>query len=209
MKTFTTVALMGVIFAAGLGVATVSGVPVTLNQAGMNTMGAESSGLFGHLTVIAQDSEGNIIDYRQFDNTVLNDGEDCLAAAIFTITSGTPDCENTSATMDVIAIGTGDQGSDGGTTQPLQTADGLLDQTADERANTVVLTPSSGSGSSTVLTAAFAMNNTVPITEAGLANSGSNGTDGTYDALAVQEFDAINLNNGDTLTVEWTIQLGS
>jgi len=212
MKTFTTVALMGVIFAAGLGVATVSGVPVTLNQAGISTMEAESTGVLGHITLIATGPDGEIKEYRQTDNTVLTDGEDCLAQAIFSITSGTPDCEATSK-MTYISIGNGDTGSDGagseGSTQPADSAAALVNEIASDPQDSATLTPSTGSGSSTLISLAIPINATFAITEAGLANSGNNGTDNAHDMLAAQEFNAINLSNGDTLTVEWTIQLGS
>lgn len=214
MKTYTTVALMGVIFAAGLGVATVSGVPVTLNQAGISTMEAETSGMYGHITLIAHGPDGEVKEYRQTDNTVLRDGEDCLAQAIFSITAGSENCDVTSK-MTYIGIGNGENaGSDDsagseGSTQPPDTAETLNNEIASDPQDSATVTASSGSGSSTVISLAIPINSTFAITEAILANSGVNDTDGSYDALALQEFNAINLSNGDTLTVEWTIQLGS
>jgi len=173
----------------------------------------DSSQVYGHVTLIHSDPDGNILSYIQTDNLVANDGKDCMAALVFGGTAGGADCTAaTDTAFNTIALfngqsfpvtmnATGLLGVDI-TTAGLAIADGDL------------LTPAQGvaasgtgyvdgAGGTTTIANTFTAGATQTVDGAALFN----GT--PFDAvLAGQTFTSVTLNNLDTLAVTWTITLG-
>ena len=174
----------------------------------------DSSPIYGHVTIIHSDPDGNILSYAQTDNLVANDGKDCMAALVFGGTAGGADCTAaTDTAFNTIAL------FNGQSFPATMNASGLLgvDLTAAGLAITDgdVLTPTQntaasgtgyvdGTGGSTDITNTFTAGATQTVDGAALMN----GT--PYDAvLAGQVFTTpVTLNNLDTLAVTWTITLG-
>jgi len=169
--------------------------------------------VYGHLTIIHSDPDGNILSYAQTDNLVANQGKDCMAALVFGGTAGGSECTaSTDTAFNTIALfdgqsfptemnATGLLGVDI-TTSGLAIADGDLitptQNTAATGADYV-----DGTGGSTDIANTFTAGATQTVDGAALFN----GT--PFDAvLAGQTFTAVTLNNLDTLAVTWTITLG-
>ena len=194
MNRTTSTLLLGAIIAVGFGIYGVSEMSDTLYPAP-----SDSSFLTGHLTLTAYNENGDIIAYRQTDNTVLNIGDNCISETIFTPAAGDKGCDDTSIFTDIL-IGTGASGGSAeGDTDPLPVTQADVTITA-----SASLTNASGTGGAvTVLTAAFTDVN-ADIDEAALRNAG---TPTTGAVLAYQEFTLISLGISDDLTVEWTITI--
>lgn len=211
-----TIALFGVIIAAGLGVgltsSTIFSTPLLLAQA----QDAETSnhlGMMGHIELTATDPDGNIKHYIQTDNTIVNIGENCLGELLFDVdmTGAGDACAGTGIT-------TGSHGSSGNGFTFLaignntgSTAEGesntALDTEVGSRAEETApsVTPStgaSGTSAEVILSEVFTPGANT-ISEAGLFDASASGN-----MLARQVFTGIPLGASDQLTVQWTITLG-
>jgi len=173
----------------------------------------DSSNVYGHVTVIHSDPDGNILAYAQTDNLVANQGKDCMAALVFGGTAGGTECTAaTDSTFNTIALFNGqsfptEMNATGLLTVDL-TAAGLAIADGD------LLTPAQGvaasganyvdgAGGTTTIANTFTATTTQAVDGAALFN----GT--PFDAvLAGQTFTSVTLNNLDTLAVTWTITLG-
>ena len=173
----------------------------------------DSSQVYGHVTVIHSDPDGNILSYAQTDNLVANDGKDCMAALIFGGTAGGAECTAaTDTTFNTIALFNGQSfpTTMNSTTLLLNDIDavGLAITDGD------LLTPAQGvaasgtgyvdgAGGTTTIANTFTATTTQAVDGAALFN----GT--PFDAvLAGQQFTSVTLNSADTLAVTWTITLG-
>ena len=168
-----------------------------------------SSPIYGHVTVIHSDPDGNILSYAQTDNLVANDGKDCMAELIFGGTAGTA-CDGTASVFNTIVL------FDGQSFPATMNASGLLgvDITASCLAITDgVATPTEntaatgadyvdGTGSLSDIAVTFTAGATQTVDGAALFN------DNDDSVLAGQTFSSVTLNNLDTLAVTWTITLG-
>ena len=182
--------------------------------------------MMGHLTVEAHNEAGELVAYRQSDNEVVDDGEQCILKMLFA-TTGTSQAgrgEYTSTTActgaltnawDVIAIGTG-------STSAADTQVILVNETGSgtdnaagmpglERGTATTKTWTNGTGATTtkiVLSKTFTNDstNSATIAESGLFNSTSNDTNGM---LARQTFTGVALSNGDSITITWTFTVGN
>ncbi|MCV0373817.1 MAG: hypothetical protein K5793_09740 [Nitrosarchaeum sp.] len=194
MNKNTGILFLGTAIALGLGAFGIS------NSFGTNDASTldSSSFMVGHLTLTAHDENGNIKQYIQTDNVVLNTADNCISEKLFTLTSGNG-C-TLSDNYNHIHIGTG---SDSSTAEA--DADPLpITWTAAATASSIVLTNATGTGgASTVLTATF-NNVNANIDEAAIRNSV---TQGAGNALAYQQFTEIVLGSTDDLTVEWTVTI--
>ena len=182
--------------------------------------------MMGHLVVEAHNEAGELVAYRQSDNEVVDDGEQCILKMLFA-TTGTSQAgrgEYTSTTActgaltnawDVIAIGTGSTGADD--TQVLlvnETGSGTNNAAGMpglERGTATTKTWTNGTGATTtkiVLSKTFTneSTNSATIAESGLFNSTSNDTNGM---LARQTFTGVALSNGDSITITWTFTVGN
>jgi hypothetical protein len=175
--------------------------------------------MMGHLVVEAHNEAGELVAYRQTDNEVVDDGEQCILKMLFGTTNsgqaGRGEYTTTGActgsltgAWDTIAIGTGTTSA--ADTQVLlvnetSTSDGL------ERSMATTKTWTNGTGATTtkiVLSNTFT--NDSPrahtIAESGLFNSTTNDANGM---LARQTFTGVALSNGDSITITWTFTVGN
>lgn len=172
----------------------------------------DAGSVYGHVTVIHSDPDGNILSYAQTDNLVANDGKDCMAELIFGGTAGTACDATTASAYNTIAL------FNGQSFPAEMNATGLLtvDITAAGLAITdgASLTPTEntpasgtdyvdGAGSQSDIAHTFTAGATQTVDGAALMNGSP------FDSvLAGQTFTPVTLNNLDTLAVTWTITLG-
>ncbi len=211
-----TIALLGVIITAGFGVglasSTIFVTPLLLAQA-QETDTSDHFGIMGHIEFIATDSDGNIKQYIQTDNTVVNIGENCMGELLF-------DVDMTGVTADECTgtgITTGTHGSSGagftwlgigtGATAEAENNVALATETGSRIQETAQAptgsTGASGTSGQVILSEVFTPG-AVTITEAGLFDASTAGN-----MLARQLFTGIPLGVSDQLTVQWTITIGS
>jgi len=160
---------------------------------------SESSGMLGHIELVAKDSDGNIKAYRQTDNIIVNVGKSCAAIHIF----GVPTGSNGTGTacggqlvnpFNLMAIGT--------STTAAQATDTALVAQVGSRVNngTMTLINSTANAPYVILQDTFRPN--AAIAEAGIFDSATGGH-----MFARQQFTPISLGATDTLTVTWRISL--
>jgi hypothetical protein len=227
MKYSTTI-LFGVSLAvvAGLFGSGIFGLTITkADQASLGT-----TGLFtGHVTTTLVDSEGNIKEYRQSDNLIVNQGENCALKLLFQTSTGAAGSSvcagaNTQG-FKFIEIGNVSATQSGTPVSPLSTdvrlygshnntVTGNNPGLTRKEATTVTWTNSTSSTSTgaaqVVLAATFTNSGTSSksVNESGLFNS-TMGTNGNTDAMfARQVFSTITMAPSDSLTVQWTINVG-
>jgi hypothetical protein len=211
MKNTITIVVLVAIVAVGAGFA---GFGFASNQPSPNqTVLATSALMSGHIQLVVTDPDGQIKAYRQTDNAITNTGENCVAKMLFKgpATTGTGVCTGAiTKPFTYIALGTG-TGSDTPVIADLVTeniaANGLARTLGSA---TIVNATTSGTGSTgssvATITTTFSPTATVVVTEAGLFNDTKTGTDGMF---ARKVFSAVTVNNLDTLTVTWTINIGN
>ena len=173
--------------------------------------------LMGQVIIEAHDEDGELIAYRQTDNEVVDDGEQCILKMLFATGAQTNDGrgEYSSTSVctgiltgawDVIAIGTG--------------TDAAIE--ADVKLGTESTTNGAARGTATTktwgnLTAGIpqiVMSKTFTstggdigaVTESGLFNSTTAGAQGM---LARNVFSAVTLADGDSITITWTFKVGN
>lgn len=214
MKNVSTIVL-GIALASvgGLFGANVSGLLFTADS----ESSIESSAMFtGHVITTVKDADGNVKHYRQSDNLVLNNGENCASKALFGI--GGPTSTGSAAVrcsgaltegFNWIAVGNGTVTVDA----EAGTIDGeIADNGLSRVQGTVTLTNSTtagagGGGAQAKIENTFTWTGgqTNTVNNSGLFNGTVSATDGIF---AQQGFTGIPLDNGDSLTVEWTINVG-
>lgn len=152
-----------------------------------------TAGIFGHVSFTLYGEDGNIRQYSQGDNIILNNGDDCILADLYQTAVGTCGVANP-AKFKQIALG-----SSGTTAQ--ETDAGVLTQLVAKTAGTVG-TPSAASGTggaSVIVTKTFTDPGAATYREAALGN-----TDGDF--LARSKFTtSATLTATDDLVVSWTI----
>ena len=180
--------------------------------------------MLGHITFTHQDTDGNVIAYRQTDNIIVNQGENCVAGFLFGVastgTNATCDPVGNSDTIGayrVIAIGNGSNsatavssdialadehtfvGSMVRQTVPVPTGANFTEASGDTNAvNAQVIL-------SALFTNDAATAQTITVDESGIFNNTVASADGMF---ARQSFSSIELDDGESLTVEWTIDIG-
>lgn len=220
MKLTTTTLVLGVALAvvAGLFSSTIFGLTGT--KANVNSIDSNTSAMMtGHVITTVTDADGNIKAYRQSDNLIVNNGENCVLKMLFgasggtSVGTGTNTCTGAiTSGFRVIAIGNntsvaGNTNSTLGADYTSSSISGLQRKTA----TTITLTNSTAttgvSQATAVLAATFTNNGSSgqQVTESGLFNSTSTAADGLF---ARQQFSAVTLNNGDQITVQWTVNIG-
>ena len=203
--------LIGAIVVLAAGLFGVIGMTATTLALGGTTINEIASGtsMMGHLTLISTDSEGNIKSYQQTDNLITRPGTNCIVQELFrdpgqaTGASGT--CGGDPGKFDVIALGESSGAIDTSTDLVSRTGTtGLLAQVDDTSDDVTITDDPDGAGSKAVVETTFtSTGSTTAITEAGIFNS--TGVGGTTQMIAYRSFTAISLDNGDSLTVTWTI----
>ena len=222
---YKTIAALGAIIALS-GVLTVN---LTLGFFGNDNVSATSSitsgYMTGHIVLTAHDADGNIKAYRQSDNIIVNQGEDCAIRHLFSNgTSG--GSNNCGPDAGGVARGKFTYIAIGNQTNLVAATDSNLqlnrehNQTSSgfnrAQADSVVLTAATGTTpAKVVLTKAFTLasgascglgTSTCSVSESGLFNSTfAPNTDALF---ARQTFTAIPVDVGESLTVEWTVNIG-
>ncbi len=208
MQRYTTIALFSAIaLSVGiLGVYGLTSTPSTLKvQSDTQTIGAVP--MLGHVTMTVTDPHGNILAYHQGDNIVVNQGEDCLSKKVFGIASDL--CPGGGAVYNVIVLGNYTNAQVAKTNSTMDAE--VTSQAGLTRQSATTLTETDATSSlpvSDVLQAQFTDNSphAATITEAGLFNSTTISAVGMF---AHQSFTGISLNSGDSLTVKWTVTMGT
>lgn len=210
----STMALVAIVaVAAGL-----IGYFSTTTEVSPATSFATSGLLSGHLTLEVRDADGNLKAYRESDNVIVANAENCVAKAIFApdrysaggSTAGASDHCSGAITQPFafIALGTG-------TTEEQNADNDMQAQTAatglEIAAGSVTQTNSTGAtgnAASTVIAKTFTntSGSTVNVSEAGLFNSTASATNGM---LAHKVFAAVAVAQNDQLTVSWTVNMGN
>ena len=175
----------------------------------------------GHLEIEARNADGELFAYRQTDNEVVDDGEQCILKMLFATSNsgeagrgeytstGNGACTGAlTGAWDVIGIGTT-------TTSAADTNVALGNETSTtsglERDRATTKTWSNGTGTDAtqiVLSKTFTNNsaNNHAIAESGLFNSTTVDKNGM---LAHKAFSAVTLANGDSITITWTFRVGN
>jgi len=142
----------------------------------------------GHVLIEVWDAEGKLREIREFDNLVMDAGEDALAT-LFIGGAASP--------FDYIAIGTSN-------TTPADTQTALGDEiSTGGGARTQDASPSV-SGNVATVSVTYNFTDSLAIQEAGLFNAASGG-----DMFARQTFAVVNVGNGDSMTITWNITVGT
>ena len=183
--------------------------------------------MMGHLTVEAHNEGGDMIAYRQTDNEVVDDGEQCILRLLFQDdggngqggSSGTSACSGAlNGAWDTIAIGTDNDNGSYATGQSAATVDTLVllgNETSTsrglERGDATTKTWYNGTGSTPtklVLSKTFTSDSprAHAIGESGLFNSTTADANGM---LARQTFTDVSLSDGDSITITWTFTVGN
>ena len=178
---------------------------------------ASSALVSGQMTLELRDNEGNLKAYRQTDNVITANGENCVAKALFTpskyatgvASSGTTCVGAITVPFSFIALGNG-------TTQAQNTDNNMQTQHTitglEIRSGTVTFTNSTGLGTPSTASIVSIANTftsagtTTTVSEAGLFNGTSASTNGMF---AHKTFTPITVNSGDSLAVTWTINIGN
>ena len=184
--------------------------------------------MMGHLIVEAHDESGDLIAYRQTNNEVVDDGEQCILKMLFATKdstagrggyTGTTACTGAlTGAWDVISIGTDNDNGAYATGQSAATVDALVllgNETSTsnglERGIATTKTWTNGTGATTtklVLSKTFTSDSprAHAIGESGLFNSTTVDTNGM---LARQTFTDVSLSEGDSITITWTFTVGN
>ena len=188
---------------------------------------SNSNAVYGHLTIVHSDPDGNILSYIQTDNEVAAIGLDCMAALVFGGTAG-DNCEGNKTatfstiglfkdesfpnTMNATVVGGQDLFDTILTTNGLEIENGTATPTTDSDAN-----PTSGGiginpGSKTDIEVTFTVGSKVSgqvVNGAALFNTPLPVQSPFSNAvLAGQTFADVTLDSEDTLTITWTIEIG-
>lgn len=228
MKQGLNYALFGTVVAIAAGLISAYGLP----DFSENESGFAAAQMLGHVTMIHTDAEGNILSYQQSDNIIVDRGESCVLKQVFGIASDsditpsdglTDKCGSGITTnpgvFEHIAIGNGtgsaaagdialnsEHNVTGGTNGLERTDAGSTTKAYSTQATSarVVL--------SAQFTNSYAAGLSYDVTESGIFNSTETPTGATVDPdtmlFAHQTFTPITLDNGESLTVEWTVDIG-
>jgi len=170
----------------------------------------------GHLEIEAFHENGEVYDYRQFDNLVVDTGEQCILKMLFASYgqsgsgngrggyTSTGVCTGAlNSPWDVIAIGTGSTAVD-------QTDVKLGTESTGALARGVATEKTWSNVTSgipqIVMKKTFTANGNAAVTESGLFNSTTVNGSGM---LARNVFTAVNLTDGDSITITWTFKVGN
>jgi hypothetical protein len=191
MKTSHLIAFVVAVSAVSIGVISSNGISATPMAVGSVI---ESGGMVGHVEYTLYDKDGNIKSYAQGDNFVVNNGDDCVAAAIF---GEADECTLSSDGFTFIGIANGTQTIDNSDVD-LDDGSGAICNADDEgpgpggstaclmavkEDTNVITTASSGSGATVVIAtetpfsfsgAGNAYVNATTITAAGLFDASCN-----------------------------------
>ncbi len=174
----------------------------------------EGSSIYGHVTIVHSDPEGNILSYVQTDNAVTNQGKDCAVEHIFSAAGGLANNNCVAATandnFDVIGLTNGQSFPFDANATSLNGVELTL--------NGLAAVAGTVSGNAAAVGTDYTASTSgaiVDIANTFTSTADAQGVDGAilYNAakdaaFAAKEFTAVTLNTSDTLAVTWTITLG-
>ena len=228
MKQGLNYALFGTVVAVAAGLISAYGLP----DFSGNESGFAAAQMLGHVTMIHTDADGNILSYQQSDNIIVDRGESCVLKQVFGIAANsdivpsdslTDDCGSGITTnpgvFEHIAIGNGtDLAVEGdialASEHNITGATHGLERT--DAASTTKAYSTQTDSARVVLSAQFtnsyAAGLSYDVSESGIFNStetaGASSVDPDTMMFARQTFTPITLDNGESLTVEWTVDIG-
>lgn len=229
MKQGLNYALFGSMVAIAAGLIGAYGLP----DFSESESGYAAAQMLGHVTMIHTDVDGNVIGYQQSDNIIVDRGEECVVKQVFGIAAsstinptGAPSsgCGSGITTnpgvFEFIVIGNGTTaaalegdialfsehnvtGNDSGLTRAEIGSPTKVYSTETDSTRVVL----SGQFTNT-----YGAGLSYDVTESGIFNSSETAGASTVDPdtmmFAHQTFTAITLDNGESLTVEWTVDVG-
>ncbi|HET7337384.1 MAG TPA: hypothetical protein VFJ23_05785 [Candidatus Nitrosotalea sp.] len=195
------IALFGVVIVAAITIGVI-GLTNTPSVGLSVNMIDEKHHIMGHAILTVLDPKGNIIAYRQTDNQITNLGDDCTAKGIFGTAGACSSFTPGTSTFKYIAIGTSSSGLSASNTN-------LASETTSFTTARITTAPSitqaaAGAGSTVSLTATFVTNAAVTAQEAGIFDTSASNSGNMF---ARQGFAPIQLLNGDSLGITWTVNL--
>lgn len=192
---------IAIVVAAGVFGATYAFFTESTTEVGTNAVALP---FFGHVTIVAEDSEGNAKAYFQSDNLVVGNGTNCAGLRLFGADSS-PSCTSNTV-FEFVAIGNGTSNTDP-----------LIGELTSEFNRTSATVSNLGFDESFLdtevdLTAVFELSNGTAtiddgttITETGLFNDASAGQ--MFSNLEISP--AIIVSAGDVVTITWEVFLFS
>jgi len=206
MKRTITIGLLGAVLAVAVGFISTNAISATPFLMAENEFSPnESAYMIGHVEYTVRGADGQVKQYAQGDNLIVEKGKDCAAQIIFDNSSSTA-CTITSGTtgFNFIAIGNATGAIDGTETQlDSLGADGEIDRTS----GTVTIDTSGSNTIATITTAtpfAFTSISSTTVEQSGLFDDG---TPVNGNMFAMRDDLGILVTSADTLTVTWKITL--
>lgn len=206
-------ALIAVVFATAIGAIYASEMTASSLFVAPATSAVEQTGFMGHVEYVLKDSEGNIKYYYQTDNFVTDMAKDCTASQLFDQTQSTiGDCAGTIGEFQFIGVADIAPGTDDPQVIALANEIGARHQDTSVGSGAFTVANNGvGTDVSIDTTAPFTFdtgNETNNIFQAGLFDAITGGN-----AFAIQNTTSgvnpgIDVNDGDTLSVTWTITVG-
>ena len=195
-------------FAVGL-IVTSEGAPSALFTAPAKEV--HNVAFMGHVEFVQRNNAGDVIGYYQSDNLVMDDGKDCVAIQTFDTGNALGTC-GSFGEFQWIAVGDANCAScEDGTRTTLQNEIGNRRQDTSIAAFTSASDPA---GTQVIINTETpftfgAGNSTNNIFEAGLFDASTGGNVfAIRNVTATSPNPGIDVNNGDTLDVTWTITVG-
>lgn len=233
MKRLYTIALFAGVFAVAMGAISLNGISATPLMITTIPQTVEPVGMYGHVEYTLRDAEQYVKSYIQSDNIVVDDGKDCVSQLVFETGAAVGGCTTTPGEFQFIAIGNNTGGAPAGTETELDTTSAgncatiAIDGEMARRQVTPTFTPAVNPAG-TIVTLdtsgnAFTFgpgNSTTIVLQSGVFDRAdltttANGECLTLDAnqnmFSLQELNGatgITVNDGDSLSVKWTITVG-
>ena len=234
MKRNTTIVLFASIFAVAVGTIGISGTSANSLVLAATPQTQDQVGMLGHVEYKILDSSGAIKQYMQGDNVVVNDGEDCVAEYVFGVATT---CSQATA-FDYIGIGNGTSTAVDATNATLAdatddntgtcAATGVGGDMARRQVTPSFTAASGGTGTIVELDTSsapftFDASNATTVIDSGVFNDDYDGvitdnkcantqTANTHWEMFSRQLlngaTGITVNNGDSLSVKWTITVG-
>lgn len=206
MKRTMTIGLLGAVLAVAVGFISTNAISTTpFLMAGNEFSPNESAYMIGHVEYTVRGADGQVKQYAQGDNLIVERGKDCAAQMIFDNSSSTA-CTITSGTtgFNFIAIGNATGAVDGTETQlDSSGADGEIARTS----GTVTIDITGTDTIATITTTnpfAFTSISSTTVQQSGLFDDG---TPVSGNMFAMRDALAIPVTSADTLAVTWKITL--
>ena len=227
MKRTMTIGLLGAVLAVAVGFISTNAISATPFLMAENEFSPnESAYMIGHVEYTVRGADGQVKQYAQGDNLIVEKGKDCAAKMIFDNSSNAALCTITSGTtgFNFIAIGNDTTVSSLGTKIHLDDStatqavpgDGCDGDSATPDTCEIARTPGTvtfdTSGTNTIATIktttpfAFTSISSTTVEQSGLFDDG---TALRGNMFAMRDDLGIFVNSADTLSVTWTITLGS